>query len=108
MQRVSCDEGSGTSSQQLQRIAARKIRLHFGLVFAHGGSWPESDCSRAGIVAGGHLRWTGAWTIQKKGPGPAHGDAGVPQEQPAPTRLTSWTHFRVGEWQHAPAWLPRP
>ena len=58
MQRVSCDEGSGPRSQQLQRIAASQIRLHFGFVFAHGESWPESDCSRAGIVAGEHLRVT--------------------------------------------------
>ena len=29
----------------------------------------------------------------------------VPQGQPTLTRLTSWIHFRVGEWQHAPAWL---
>jgi hypothetical protein len=38
-------------------------------------------------------------------PRTAHGDAGVPQEQPTLTRLTSLTHFRVGEWQHAPVWL---
>jgi len=29
----------------------------------------------------------------------------VSQEQPTLTRWTSLTHFRVGEWQHAPAWL---
>jgi len=34
-------------------LGPSNIRLQFGFVFAHGESWPESDCSRAGIVAGG-------------------------------------------------------